>query len=75
MSRKWAKCGDKVTSALQGAPPFSGLGQCLHMGSVSDGHLLFPGDKRFECAQCQKRFMRSDHLTKHYKTHLVTKNL
>ncbi|NWT56313.1 SP2 factor, partial [Erythrocercus mccallii] len=33
------------------------------------------GDKRFECAQCQKRFMRSDHLTKHYKTHLVTKNL
>nr|XP_025041001.1 transcription factor Sp2 [Pelodiscus sinensis] len=32
-------------------------------------------DKRFECAQCQKRFMRSDHLTKHYKTHLVTKNL
>lgn len=43
--------------------------------SVSDRHLLFPGDKRFECAQCQKRFMRSDHLTKHYKTHLVTKNL
>lgn len=38
--------------------------------------LLFPaGDKRFECTQCQKRFMRSDHLTKHYKTHLVTKNL
>lgn len=34
-----------------------------------------PGDKRFECGQCQKRFMRSDHLTKHYKTHMVTKNL
>lgn len=57
------------------ALPLSGMGQGLHMGSVSDGHLLFPGDKRFECAQCQKRFMRSDHLTKHYKTHLVTKNL
>lgn len=33
------------------------------------------GDKRFECSQCQKRFMRSDHLTKHYKTHINTKNL
>lgn len=33
------------------------------------------GDKRFECNQCQKRFMRSDHLTKHYKTHINTKNL
>lgn len=41
----------------------------------NDVHLVFSGDKRFECAQCQKRFMRSDHLTKHYKTHLVTKNL
>ncbi|KAG7274977.1 hypothetical protein CRUP_001070 [Coryphaenoides rupestris] len=30
---------------------------------------------RFECNQCQKRFMRSDHLTKHYKTHINTKNL
>ncbi|MGH0162153.1 UNVERIFIED_CONTAM: hypothetical protein FKN15_042332 [Acipenser sinensis] len=35
----------------------------------------YRGDKRFECSQCQKRFMRSDHLTKHYKTHMNTKNL
>lgn len=36
---------------------------------------LFSGDKRFECNKCQKRFMRSDHLTKHYKTHINTKTL
>lgn len=36
---------------------------------------LFSGDKRFECNKCQKRFMRSDHLTKHYKTHINTKSL
>lgn len=36
---------------------------------------FFTGDKRFECSQCKKRFMRSDHLTKHYKTHINTKNL
>ena len=27
------------------------------------------GEKRFECADCGKRFMRSDHLTKHMRTH------
>lgn len=25
--------------------------------------------KRFECPECSKRFMRSDHLSKHVKTH------
>lgn len=29
----------------------------------------FPGEKRFECPECSKRFMRSDHLSKHIKTH------
>lgn len=52
----------------------------LMLKSMSPPHFLFPfhlstGDKRFECSQCQKRFMRSDHLTKHYKTHINTKNL
>jgi transcription factor Sp4 len=28
-----------------------------------------PGEKRFECPECSKRFMRSDHLSKHIKTH------
>ncbi|ROT70255.1 putative transcription factor Sp5 [Penaeus vannamei] len=27
------------------------------------------GEKRFECVECGKRFMRSDHLNKHVKTH------
>ena len=31
--------------------------------------LLFTGEKRFICKWCSKKFMRSDHLTKHMKTH------
>lgn len=31
------------------------------------------GEKRFQCAECLKRFMRSDHLSKHLKTHLSKK--
>jgi hypothetical protein len=31
--------------------------------------LNFLGEKRFECKECHKRFMRSDHLSKHRKTH------
>ena len=27
------------------------------------------GEKRFACGQCGKKFMRSDHLTKHERTH------
>ena len=27
------------------------------------------GEKRFQCPECQKKFMRSDHLSKHIKTH------
>ena len=27
------------------------------------------GEKRFQCPECGKRFMRSDHLSKHIKTH------
>lgn len=31
--------------------------------------LCFTGEKRFECDLCEKKFMRSDHLTKHKKIH------
>lgn len=33
--------------------------------------LLCPstGEKKFVCVECSKRFMRSDHLAKHIKTH------
>lgn len=36
-----------------------------------DSHVFCPptGEKRFECPECSKRFMRSDHLSKHIKTH------
>ena len=27
------------------------------------------GEKRFQCPECNKKFMRSDHLSKHIKTH------
>jgi len=27
------------------------------------------GEKRFQCPECSKKFMRSDHLSKHIKTH------
>ena len=27
------------------------------------------GDKRLQCPECSKRFMRSDHLSKHIRTH------
>lgn len=33
----------------------------------------FSGEKRFVCPECPKRFMRSDHLSKHIKTHLNKK--
>ena len=33
------------------------------------GSMFVTGEKRFECADCGKRFMRSDHLTKHMRTH------
>lgn len=32
--------------------------------------LFFAGEKKFECTECGKRFMRSDHLTKHVRTHI-----
>lgn len=34
---------------------------------------LFTGEKKFSCPECPKRFMRSDHLSKHIKTHLNKK--
>jgi uncharacterized Zn-finger protein len=27
------------------------------------------GEKRFQCTECNKKFMRSDHLSKHIRTH------
>jgi len=35
----------------------------------------FLGEKRFGCSECDKKFMRSDHLTKHLRTHRKTYNL
>lgn len=37
--------------------------------------VLSTGEKKFVCPQCSKRFMRSDHLAKHIKTHLNKKGL
>lgn len=35
--------------------------------------LSLAGEKKFSCPECPKRFMRSDHLSKHIKTHLNKK--
>ncbi|XP_016314748.1 transcription factor Sp4 [Sinocyclocheilus anshuiensis] len=34
-----------------------------------EGRYVRKCEKRFECPECSKRFMRSDHLSKHIKTH------
>lgn len=44
--------------------------QTLIVGFTSDAVL---GEKRFACPECPKRFMRSDHLSKHIKTHMNKK--
>ena len=36
---------------------------------------LATGEKKFVCPECSKRFMRSDHLAKHIKTHQNKKSL
>lgn len=35
---------------------------------------VLTGEKKFSCSECPKRFMRSDHLSKHIKTHLNKKS-
>lgn len=37
--------------------------------SSSNCILSLTGEKKFVCPECSKRFMRSDHLAKHIKTH------
>ena len=52
---------DSISGWKQFSEQISGL-STIHVCNVT-------GEKRFECPECQKRFMRSDHLTKHRKTH------
>lgn len=37
--------------------------------------LSLTGEKKFVCPECSKRFMRSDHLAKHIKTHQNKKSV
>lgn len=37
--------------------------------------LSLAGEKKFVCTECSKRFMRSDHLAKHIKTHQNKKGI
>lgn len=37
--------------------------------------LSLTGEKKFVCPECSKRFMRSDHLAKHIKTHQNKKGI
>lgn len=36
--------------------------------------IFIVGEKRFACPICNKRFQRSDHLSKHVKAHATTGN-
>ena len=38
-------------------------------GTVHASFFFFIGEKKFQCDECNKRFMRSDHLSKHIRTH------
>uniref|UniRef100_A0A4W5KTA1 C2H2-type domain-containing protein n=1 Tax=Hucho hucho TaxID=62062 RepID=A0A4W5KTA1_9TELE len=46
---------------------------CSHIIYYREFCVLVGREKRFECPECSKRFMRSDHLSKHIKTHLNKK--
>ncbi|XP_058867676.1 transcription factor Sp4-like isoform X2 [Acipenser ruthenus] len=62
-----AVCCDTLTFTLSSYKPrllFDPINNEMEMASRS-----LAGEKRFECPECSKRFMRSDHLSKHIKTH------
>ena len=42
---------------------------CFYLQSLQRHRRTHTGEKRFQCTECGKRFMRSDHLSKHIKTH------
>lgn len=52
-------------------PPtrFSFLFNCIVWGFCVCVCVCVTGEKKFVCPECSKRFMRSDHLAKHIKTH------
>ena len=41
----------------------------VHIVLITQSQFIFAGEKRFNCQECGKKFMRSDHLSKHIKTH------
>ena len=41
---------------------------CFYNAVIID-YLFISGEKRFQCPGCLKKFMRSDHLSKHMKIH------
>ncbi|CAG10512.1 unnamed protein product, partial [Tetraodon nigroviridis] len=42
---------------------------------VSRHRRTHTGEKKFVCPRCDRRFMRSDHLTKHARRHMTTKKI
>ncbi|MEQ2217237.1 hypothetical protein XENOCAPTIV_000448, partial [Xenoophorus captivus] len=42
---------------------------CFERQTLSNYIFFLAGEKKFVCPECSKRFMRSDHLAKHIKTH------
>ena len=56
---------NRVTSDV---PSISGTVEtCL--SQLQRNRRTHTGEKRFQCPECSKKFMRSDHLSKHIKTH------
>ena len=46
----------------------------LNLKNLSNS-ITLTGEKKFVCPECSKRFMRSDHLAKHIKTHQNKKGI
>ena len=44
---------------------------CLGTTNPNSGENVYcvTGEKKYQCPVCNRKFMRSDHLTKHRKTH------
>ncbi|KAG8431449.1 hypothetical protein GDO86_018697 [Hymenochirus boettgeri] len=69
----------RLTNEKRHRCPYSGCGKVYGKSShlkahyrvhtVNAPHRTHTGEKQFRCPLCEKRFMRSDHLTKHARRH------